>query len=311
MKKELVKLLREESEQVSGETLAAALGISRSAVWKHLKDLRKMGYEISSGRKGYRLLSSPNVPYGFEVQSRLKTKTFGREIYWFPKVSSTQIVARDFALKGEDEGTVFVAEVQSEGKGRQGRKWHSSAGGLWFSFILRPPLQIRELPFLSLLAGLSVAEVLFSLSLKPQIKWPNDVLLNGKKVAGILVESESELDRVHFVIVGIGINCFNRLPDLPGVTSVKNELGVEVNRAQFLADTLGRFEKNYFSYLSGKRAELKQRIEECLAYRNKRISFKVGEKSFEGVLIGVDLNGELVLKTPEGLKHFTSGEIAI
>lgn len=311
MKGKIINLLRENKNWVSGEILASNLGISRSAVWKHVKELKELGYKIKSGRKGYKLIFSPNIPFGFEVESFLKTNFLGKEIRWFPSLDSTQDVARKFAFKGAKEGVVFIAEEQKRGRGRLGRSWVSPSGGLWFSVLLKPSLEPQSLPFLSLLTGLAIVETLSFFKLKSHIKWPNDVLVRGRKLAGILVESESELDKVHFVVTGIGINCNNKLPHFPSVTSLKREMRKEVNRAYLLAQVLNQLEKNYLSFLSGEKERLIKEINNYLAFKNKNICVKSGEKLFKGRLKGIGESGKLVILTSQGEKHFNSGEILV
>ncbi len=311
MKEKIVDSLRRSKDWISGEILASNLGISRSAVWKHIRELRELGYKIDSGRKGYKLIFSPNIPYSFEVKNYLKTKFLGREFHWFSSLDSTQDVARKFAYKGASEGAVFLAEEQRKGRGRLGRSWVSPSGGLWFSVLLRPSLEPRGIPFLSLLGGLAVVEATSFFQLKSQIKWPNDVLIGDKKLAGVLVEGESELDRVHFVIIGIGINCNNRLPRLPSVTSLKKEVGREVERAFFLAQVLNQFEKSYLSFLSGERRRLIEEINKHLAFKSRDVCVKSGEKVFKGKLQKIGENGELIILTSKGERYFNSGEILV
>jgi BirA family biotin operon repressor/biotin-[acetyl-CoA-carboxylase] ligase len=311
VKEKIVDSLRKSKDWISGEILASNFGISRSAVWKHIRELRALGYKIDSGRKGYKLIFSPNVPYGFEVKNYLKTKFLGKEFHWFSSLDSTQDVARKFAYRGASEGAVFLAEEQRRGRGRLGRSWVSPSGGLWFSVLLRPSLEPKSIPFLSLLGGLAVVEAISLLQLKSQIKWPNDVLIGGKKLAGVLVEGESELDRVHFVIIGIGINCNNKLPHLPSVTSLKKEVGREVERAFFLAQVLNRLEKNYLSFLSGEKRRLIEEINKHLAFKNENVCIKSGEKIFKGKLRGIGEEGELVILTSRGERYFNSGEILV
>lgn len=309
MKEKIVDSLRRSRDWISGEILASNLGISRSAVWKHVRELRELGYKIDSGRRGYKLIFSPNIPYSFEVKNHLKTEFLGKEFHWFSSLDSTQDMARKFAYKGASEGAVFLAEEQKKGRGRWGRSWVSPSGGLWFSVLLKPSLEPRNIPFLSLLGGLAVVEAVSLFRLKSQIKWPNDVLIGGKKLAGVLVEGESELDRVHFVIIGIGINCNNRLPRLPAVTSLKREMGREVERAFFLAQVLNQLERNYLIFLSGGKERLIKKINRHLAFKNRDICIRSGEKIFKGELRGIGESGEVVILTSEGKRHFNSGEI--
>lgn len=215
---------------VSGDDLASNLGISRVAVWKHIKELRALGYEIVSTPKGYRLLKSPNKPYPWELEF---------ESYYFTEVSSTMDVAKELARKGVDK--VFViAETQKKGRGRLGRGWESQRGGLYFSFVLKPNLSLKEVDKILVPVSKAIFETLREYSLSPDITPNYDVFVNGKKIAGILVEAEGEIDRVEYVIIGIGVNVNNSPPE--GATSMRDELGQEVNLLEF---TKKLFERIY------------------------------------------------------------------
>ena len=215
---------------VSGDDLASNLGISRVAVWKHIKELRALGYEIVSTPKGYGLLKSPNKPYPWELEF---------ESYYFTEVSSTMDVAKELARKGLDK--VFViAETQKKGRGRLGRGWESQRGGLYFSFVLKPNLSLKEVDKILVPVSKAIFETLREYALSPDITPNYDVFVNGKKIAGILVEAEGEIDRVEYVIIGVGVNVNNSPPE--GATSMRNELGREVNLLEF---TKKLFERIY------------------------------------------------------------------
>ena len=206
----ILKFLREK-EYISGEVLAQKLGISRVAVWKQIQRLKDMGYEIIADQNlGYCLISRPDLLIPQEVQIGLFTKYIGKEIYHFPELKSTNIIAKEKAshrAEGMDEGTLIIAERQSAGKGRLGREWFSPAGGIWLSIILFPQLSPSYISRITLITAVAVIKAIkIYTQIESQIKWPNDILINEKKVCGILTEMSAELDIINWVVVGIGIN---------------------------------------------------------------------------------------------------------
>lgn len=312
VKAEILKALRSKSSYLSGTQLATRLGISRAALWKHLKKLRELGYRIEAApRCGYKLLSSPDKLYSFEVISRLSTEIMGKEVYFNEALSSTQDVARQLAGKGASEGTLVLAEQQTAGRGRLGRSWLSPPGGLWFSLILRPKeFSLLLLPVVAGAALLLTFEE--KLQVSASLKWPNDVLINNRKVAGILAEGERELDVVHFVILGVGININNPPPEelMYPATSLSKELGRQMNRAGLLAYFLQKFEELYLLLQEGRSEEIIQAIQPKLAFLPTEICLKQGTRELQGRIVGLQKDGGLVLRLPSGRKQtFYSGEI--
>ncbi|GAJ11566.1 unnamed protein product, partial [marine sediment metagenome] len=207
---DMLKFLREK-EYVSGEVLAQKLSISRVAIWKQIQKLKDMGYKITSDQNlGYCLVSRPDLLLPQEIQRGLSTKYIGKEIYYFPELKSTNIMAKEKALhraEGISEGTLIIAERQSAGKGRLGREWFSPAGGIWLSIILYPQLSPSYISRITLMTAVAVVKAIkVCTQIESQIKWPNDILINEKKVCGILTEMSAELDIINWVVVGIGIN---------------------------------------------------------------------------------------------------------
>ncbi|NJE08289.1 biotin--[acetyl-CoA-carboxylase] ligase [Thermococcus sp. M39] len=221
IKRELLKALRE-SYSVSGDEIGAKLDISRVAVWKHVRELIELGYEIESTPKGYKLLKEPNKPYPWELDVKA---------YYYLSVDSTMNVAKELAEKGEEEWTFIIAEEQTAGRGRLKRSWVSQKGGLYFSVILRPKIKLTEVEKILMPSSLAVAKTIQEYNLSPQVNEAGDVFINGKKVSGILVEAEGELDMVDFLILGIGVNVNNEVP--ANATSLKQELGKEINLLEF------------------------------------------------------------------------------
>lgn len=223
VKRELLKALHER-EVVSGDVIASKLGISRVAVWKHVKELIELGYEIESTPRGYKLLKGPNKPYPWELNVKA---------YYFLRVNSTMNVAKELARKGEEEWTFVIAEEQTAGRGRLKRHWISQRGGLYFSVILRPRMKLTEVEKILIPSSLAVAKTIEEYGLRPQVGSAGDVFINGKKVAGILVEAEGELDMVNFLILGIGVNVNNDIPEELSATSLKEELREGINLLRF------------------------------------------------------------------------------
>ena len=201
-------ILDSKDEFISGEELSKKLGISRAAIWKHMKALKEEGYNIESvNRKGYRLIEDPEDLLTYQnISHKLETKIMGNNIVHFETIDSTNDYAKKVASQ-EPEGTVIISEEQTKGKGRIGRQWHSkSKEGIWMSIILKPNMIPQKAPFITLIAGASIAKVLNDLGVQANIKWPNDIIINNKKVAGILTELSAEIDRINYIILGIGIN---------------------------------------------------------------------------------------------------------
>ncbi|MGB6607998.1 MAG: biotin--[acetyl-CoA-carboxylase] ligase, partial [Atribacterota bacterium] len=254
MAKDILKFLREK-EYVSGEVLAKKLDISRVAVWKQIQKLKGIGYKITSDQNlGYCLISRPDLLLPQEIQRGLSTNYIGKEIHYFPELKSTNIMAKEKALHIEEriaEGTLIITERQSAGKGRLGREWFSPAGGIWLSIILYPqlsPSYISRITLMTAVAAVKAIEI--CTQIEPQIKWPNDILINEKKVCGILTEMSAELDIINWVVVGIGVNVnidHQRFPeDIQANTiSLKEVSGEEVLRVKLAQTFLQEFEKYY------------------------------------------------------------------
>ena len=316
---DILKYLREK-EYVSGEVLARKLKISRVAVWKQIQKLKDMGYKIISDQNlGYCLISHPDLLIPQEVQRGLSTTYIGKKIYYFPELESTNIAAKEKALhraEGMSEGTLIIAERQSAGKGRLGREWFSPAGGIWLSIILYPQLSPSYISRITLMTAVATVKALENYTLiKPKIKWPNDILINEKKVCGILTEMSAELDIINWVVVGIGVNVnidHQRFPeDIQANTiSLKEVSGEEVLRVKLAQTFLQEFEK-YYEKL--KRKEFSSILKEWKLYSHtlgKKIRVDMGERIITGEAIDINEEGALILKKEDGeLIKIISGTI--
>lgn len=320
MKCEILKHLKSSfGEYISGEELSNRLNVSRTAIWKHISLMREEGYIIkSSSRKGYKLISVPDVLYAEEIKSELQTQVIGKNIVYYDAVRSTNTLAAEMAFDNCPEGTVVIAEKQLSGKGRMGRQWYSPSGkGVWMSIVLRPNISPEHAPFITIIAALAVY---FSLerkySIKAGIKWPNDLIVSDKKISGILTEMNAELERVNHIIVGIGVNanfCENDFPssieDI--ATSMKIILGKDIPRKELAIAILSNFETLYFDAF--KKEERKRLIslykDRTITLGNKVKALYKGE-IIEGEAIDITDSGELLIKTDDGeTKKIFSGEV--
>ncbi len=314
----LAELKKRQGETVSGRELAASLGISRTAVWKHIRTLRSRGHRIESlAQKGYRLTALSRSLRPEEVIPLLHTRCLGRLYDYHESLASTNDRAMDLARRGAPQGTTVVAEEQTAGRGRLRRPWHSPKGmGLYVSLILRPDLPPRCGPESTLVTALALARCLRERwALDARIKWPNDVLISGRKVAGILTEMQSDPDRIDFLVVGVGVNVEHREEDLPAgalypATSVAlewarasgNAAGGEegVGRAEVLAAFLDTMEELYTEYLEKGLASLREGLKDLSAVLGKAVCIQVGERTLVGTARDLTDRGGLVVETPDG-----------
>ena len=253
MRNEILDYFRKANgEFVSGQQISKDLHVSRTAIWKHIKVLKERGYIFeSSTRKGYRLIYAPNLLTPLEIDSALHTETFGRRVVYMSSTRSTNEEAKKIAREGAEEGTIVVAEEQTSGHGRLTRGFYSPfAKGIWFSLILRPKFFPMEASKCTLLAAIGVCRGIRRLGLKDAgIKWPNDILYHGKKMVGILTEMSASMEKIDYIIMGIGINTGMKKSEFPEAfretsTSFLNE-GIDVSRKDLLAAVLAELEKEY------------------------------------------------------------------
>lgn len=307
-------------DYVSGQKISDVLGCSRTAVWKHIEELRKDGYELEAVRKkGYRIIDMPDKISANEIQLGLETETLGRVIYDYESVKSTQTIAQQLAAEGAVEGTIVVSEEQVGGRGRMARVWHSpKQTGIWMSLILRPKIPMQQTPQLTLLAAVAIVQAIEEVTgLSPAIKWPNDILINGKKVVGILTELQAEADQVHSVIIGMGINVNQDKEHFPEhlqaiATSLKIEKGEHIVRAKIIQKVLYHFEKLYRQYLVHGFKPIKLLWESYSISLNKNITARTLAGTIHGRAIGISDEGVLLLETDEGkVEYIYSADIDI
>lgn len=317
-KDKILQYLIQNHDFVSGQRLVEQFGISRSAVWKGINGLREEGIHIESiTNRGYKLQEPERVLCVEEMKESRKDHKIGCNLLYFDCVESTNDTAKELALSGEQEGTVVVADKQSSGRGRRGRVWQSpQGGGLWFSILLRPAIAPEQAPCITLLAGMAVCHAIRKLTgLQAGIKWPNDILFHDKKLCGILTEMGGELEQVHYVVVGIGINVniSEFTAELQSIaSSLSQETGKAWSRTKLLLAVLQEFEQYYQIYLTAKNfAPFREEYIKLCDTLGCNISVS-GKACLTGLAEDITENGELQIRLPNGEKHIVySGEVSV
>jgi BirA family biotin operon repressor/biotin-[acetyl-CoA-carboxylase] ligase len=303
---------------LSGEELARKTGLSRTMVWKHIKSLERDGFVIQAvPSQGYRIVSSPDILRERDVKQGLKTKKFGREFVLLPKVDSTNIFTMDLSSKGWPEGTAVVAETQSSGKGRLGRSWISPKGNLYLSVILRPIIPVHKAPLITMMGAVAVASAIRMVcKVTAAIKWPNDILISGKKVSGLLTEMSAEQDRIRYIVLGIGIDVNMDLKALPPEvrtlsTSLAVETGDRINRTLLLQELLRSIECWYSVFLANP-AEILREWQNLNMTVGSRIRVTGAGENLEGLAEGIDDDGRLLIRLDDDSVRFvTAGDVSI
>jgi BirA family biotin operon repressor/biotin-[acetyl-CoA-carboxylase] ligase len=316
----ILQILKEhQGEYVSGERLAETAGITRAAIWKQINQLREFGYLIESApRRGYKLLDSTHALHPYELKSGLATKVFGQVIDYHEVVDSTNLRAKILARQGAPEGTVVLAEQQTQGRGRLGRVWAAKSGiGLWFSLILRPQVGTSELAVVTILTAVAMARAIYQATgIQVQVKWPNDLLYDGAKLVGILAELNGEMDQVRYLIIGIGLNV-NHLPEdfppeLAGrATSLRQIKQTPVDRKAVLQHFLVEFEQQYALLGTGQLSGIIDYASGHSATLGRQVTVNQGfGRTLTGKAVDLDQDGSLWLETADGKRmRVFSGEI--
>ncbi|KGR79528.1 biotin--[acetyl-CoA-carboxylase] ligase [Ureibacillus manganicus] len=317
----LSRFLKANNEPISGQQLAEEFGMSRTAIWKHLQTLQEEGYTFETiKKKGYILTSKPDRVDPARISSFLKTARLGKQVHYYDECTSTQTIAHELVRNGVEDGTIVVAESQTEGKGRMARHWESTKGkGIWMTIIIRPKILPHQAPQFTLIAAVSVVNAIRSLgkSISPEIKWPNDILLNGKKCTGILTEMIAEMDGVQALLIGIGINVNQKLEDFPDelkdiATSLAIEADEKIERAELIAAILQYLEKYTDVYLKLGFEPIKVLWEEFSGTIGKKIKATTLREVIEGTAIGITEDGVLEVKLDNNeIKRIYSADIEI
>lgn len=318
MKAEILKMLRETDGYVSGQELCNKFGVSRTAVWKAINQLKENGYEIEAVQnKGYHLLSAPDVMDQTELESIHATEWAGCEIYYFDSIDSTNTKAKELAEEGHPSGTLVVADRQTAGKGRRGRSWESPTGiGIFMTLMLKPEINPNHASMLTLVAAMATTRAIRRVTGVPaMIKWPNDIVMNGKKVCGILTEMSAQFDYINHIVIGIGINVHNE--DFPEeiaqtASSLYLESGQHIHRASLIEAFLEEFEDVYAEYLKTEDMEgLMKEYDSMLVNRGRQVRVLDPKEPFEGKAMGITKKGELIVDTWESRKLVSSGEVSV
>lgn len=321
MKSEIIKLLKSGGgDFISGEDISKALGVTRTAIWKYINSMRNDGYIIESvSNKGYRLVSSPDILTLEELEPYLKTNFIGRNIIHFNSIESTNRIAKDLGDSGVVDGSVVIAEEQTKGRGRLGRSWASPKHkGIWMSIILKPELNPVDAVNLTQTAAAAVVSAAGELGIKTFVKWPNDIVIGGKKVCGILTEMNAELTRINYVVVGLGINVNIDEEEFPEeiratATSLKICANAVINRRELAARILNNFEKLYTKFTCENNIEASINIcRENSAIIGEDIYIINRERRVEAHVLDIDSSGRLFVEYPDGTsEHIISGEVSI
>lgn len=305
------RLIEAKGTAVSGQQLADEFGISRTAVWKHIKELEERGYEIASvKKKGYSLISQPDTLDPSGLQPLLKTRMIGQKMVYEQSCASTQIIAHQLAQEGTPEGTVAITEEQTAGRGRMARVWDSAYGkGIWMSVILRPDVVPQKAPQFTLVAAVAMVRAIEEVTgLKPEIKWPNDILIKGKKCTGILTELQSDADGIQALIIGIGLNVNQELADFDVqiqdiATSLKLESGKQVSRQEMVRSILFYLEHYTDLYVEQGFGILKVLWESYSSTIGSKVRARLQKETLIGIAEGITDDGVLQLRTADGKLH--------
>jgi len=314
MRDKIIDFLKKKQDYASGEEISHRLGISRQALWKHIQELKEVGYDIVAvPHLGYKLASSPDRLFPSEITPYLNTQFIGKKIYYFDSVSSTMDIAMQLGLKATPEGTLVLAETQTKGRGRLGRTWSSSKyKGIYLSLILTPRIQPNRASILTLMASVSVCEAIREITgLSIQIKWPNDILLHHKKLGGILTELNAEMDEVRFVVIGIGINVNNDKRALfSTATSLKEQKKESVNRVELLQEILRKIEENYLLLREKGSKFIIEKWRDYNITLGRRVKVYLHKEHIEGQAVDIDMDGGLLLRDDSGLtQKVTAGDV--
>lgn len=318
-KTEVLQLLRDSREYVSGQQICESFGISRTAVWKIIGQLKEEGYQIEAVQnKGYFLAGTPDVLSLSELKSRMKTKTAGKHLLYFDVIGSTNIEAKKQAEAGAPNGLLVVADKQEQGRGRRGRSWESPAGmNIFMTILLRPQFAPDRASMVTLVMALSVAWAIEEVTgLDVGIKWPNDIVVNKKKVVGILTEMNMETDYIQYLVCGVGINVNqDSLPDniAKTATSLYLESGKKINRANLIEKTMEYFEKNYEVFLKDENmSNLMEAYNKLLVNKHNKVRVLDPKGEYEGLSHGINEAGELIVEKQDGtIENVYAGEVSV
>ena len=322
----LVKVLSffqtHDSEYLSGQDLSDVLKISRVAVWKHIKKIQTLGYKIESKQKlGYRLIDDTEKLLPWEITRDLKTKLIGKRVYYFEEIDSTQNFAQNIAADKKENGTIIIAEKQTSGRGRLDRKWTSPKGGIWFSLIIHPKFDVSSSTLIPILSAVALSKSIKSvLDIETEVKWPNDITMNGKKVAGVLVDASFQTNSIDYLILGIGINFdidakklekrLTKTPNFYGINSLRGKEN-KTPPKKLLKEFLLQFEKNLFQLDKGEKSKIIKEWTKRAAGIGKKITINTSNGKISGISQGIDNDGALKIKTRNEIKKIYVGDVVL
>lgn len=309
------------SEYLSGQDISEPLMLSRAAVWKHIKKLQSLGYKIDSRPKmGYRLTKTTELLLPWEISDGLETNLFGKRIYYFDTINSTQNFAAELASRSQENGTVVIAEKQTQGRGRLSRKWASPSGGIWMSVILRPDFEISASTLFPMISSLALAIAIEKvLKIKPQLKWPNDLTINDKKVAGILVDASVESGKIDYLILGVGINFKINVKEVEKtIKNTGNYYGAttlvtknnKTNPVQLVQAFLSELEKLYNLFLNGDSEYIIKQWTKRSTTIGKTISVTSSTGPIHGKAVKIDKDGALVISNKGKSQRVLVGDVS-
>ncbi len=322
----LVKVLSffqtHDSEYLSGQDLSDVLKISRVAVWKHIKKIQTLGYKIESKQKlGYRLIDNTEKLLPWEITRDLKTQLIGKRVYYFEEIDSTQNFAQNIAGDKKENGTIIIAEKQTSGRGRLDRKWTSPKGGIWFSLIIHPKFDVSSSTLIPILSAVALSKSIKSvLDIETEVKWPNDITMNGKKVAGVLVDASFQTNSIDYLILGIGINFdidtkklekrLTKTPNFYGIDSLRGKED-KTPPKKLLKEFLLQFEKNLFQLDKGEKSKIIKEWTKRAAGIGKKITINTSNGKISGISQGIDNDGALKIKTRNEIKKIYVGDVVL
>lgn len=319
MKTKILSLLKEADSYLSGQELCNKFGVSRTAVWKAINQLKDEGYIIEAVQnRGYHLVEYPDLITYSEIKSVLTTKWAGLELYYFDTLDSTNTKAKQLAEEGAPHGTLVIANQQSGGKGRRGRTWESPANtGIWMTLILKPDMNPTHASMLTLVMALAVTKACNEITNAAcSIKWPNDIVLNRKKICGILTEMSAEMDYINHIVIGVGINAnMDEFPDEleEKATSIKKENGEKINRAQLINKVMMHFEEEYGLFMKNKNLSLQlDNYNNLLVNKEKEVVVIEPSNEYNGIAHGINQSGELLVEKSDGqVIQVYAGEVSV
>ena len=322
----LVKVLSffqtHDSEYLSGQDLSDVLKISRVAVWKHIKKIKTLGYKIESKQKlGYRLVKDTEKLLPWEITTNLKTKVIGKRVHYFEEIDSTQNFAQQIASDEKENGAIIIAEKQTSGRGRLNRKWTSPKGGISFSLIIHPKFDVSSSTLIPILSAVALSKSIKSiLGIETQVKWPNDITMNGKKVAGILVDASFQANSIDYLILGVGINFdidvkklekkLSKTPNFYGVNSLRKK-DDKTPPKLLLKEFLLQFEKNLSQLDNGEKSKIVREWTKRAIGIGKKITINTSNGKISGISEGIDNDGALKLKIGKELKKIFVGDVVL